>query len=227
MTISFYLIQVVNEFDEFFTTNMPELSLFGLSSYNNCNLFGWGEQSENSTLRQTAVQVHSPQFCDPKFPEVFCSLVDTSSDEICSASLGSRLVCSNDSSKFAGILLNNETCSTTESGNTVLRYHSISHYNKWIDEVLKSDDKNRDISTSYIVNIIKYTSPDVNTAITSCVGTIITLRHVLTTASCVEGKKYDLAVESYFENKGLTLGKLSHIFSRHFMQVEIFYRSSN
>lgn len=157
----------------------------GLQERTNCNLFGWGGVTLNP--RRDSVAILSPQSCDENLPRIFCSNFESASDRSCTASRGSPLVC--DGNSIAGMLISDGTCTTTGVGNH-LRYHSISDYIVWMQNVVNGknpDDNNPDnnpIPTTgrFIVNVVHY-SPG-NSPTVRCSGTIITSEHVLTTASC-------------------------------------------
>ena len=116
-----------------------------------------------------------------------------------------------DNSTLSGFSISNETCSTL-NGKTVLNYLSVANYRQWIEEVFKSDSADRESFTIYVVNVVTYTKPNLNTARTVCVGTAITSNHLLTTATCVYVEpetNTGVGVQAYFENKGWNTGEHS------------------
>lgn len=131
----------------FDSTYTPPRSLGSLPSNSNptCQLFGWG--SEDSTPRRESVLVYSAQsqLCD--HPNLFCSMLTTPSASVCSANLGSPVVCSLDA--IDGLLINENSC---ESHNDVflLSYISIGDDKSWITCAI-SDDATCVTSTSTTV----------------------------------------------------------------------------
>jgi hypothetical protein len=102
-----------------------------LKSDNSYSLFGWGQESDESTSR--SVTVRGPQFCDENFPQIFCSSFETSNAFNCDAYLGSPLISVDEG--LAGILINSERRCTTSGDRFVLNYISIGDFREWIDEV--------------------------------------------------------------------------------------------
>jgi hypothetical protein len=103
-------------------------------------------------------------------------------------------------SSLSGFLLNNQTCHAADDGKFSLKFHSIFSFRKWIDAVIDIVGlKNRDY---FVVRVFEYLKSDSDVVKRSCVGTAITQRHVLTTATCVTvtgGEGYGIAVKAQFE----------------------------
>ena len=140
--------------------------------------------------RRDSVVILAPQFCDENLPRIFCSNFESASDQSCTANRGSPLVC--DGNSIAGMLISDGACTNTGVGNH-LRYHSISDYVVWMQSVVNGknpDENNPDnnpIQTTgrFIVNVVHYSPGSIQSPTVRCSGTIITSKHVLTTASCV------------------------------------------
>jgi secreted trypsin-like serine protease len=164
--------------------------VLGLPAGGSCNLYGWGDEQVNP--RRDAVSVDEPQQCDPNFPQVFCSRHSSQSEGSCTARLGSPLVCLG-SLTVTGILLNDQSCSASGS-NFLLNYHSLHRFQDWINEVTSDDYQE---NPRFTVFVMHYTN-DISDAVQRCAGTIISDRHVLTTASCVSVQpSTQIAIESY------------------------------
>lgn len=125
--------------------------------------------------------VNISNFCDPNFPQNFCTLFDSISHSTCSAMHGSPLTCGNDMA-VAGFLTNVEGCSTN-AGRTILNYHSVHDFHDWIEGVFGPELPERD-PVNFIVTVMEFTPPSTAGAIPRCFGTIITSSRVLTSASC-------------------------------------------
>lgn len=130
------------------------------------------------------VSVYGPQFCDPNSLQVFCSTFELPTSFECSATLGSPVMCG-DQSTVDGFLLTAGQCLIDGSNRATLEYHSVDYHRWWIEEV-SSKLYNESFSPDFIVNVLHYTAPNFDHAIIRCSATIITVRHVLTTASCVD-----------------------------------------
>lgn len=118
------------------------------------------------------------QFCDPEFPEIFCSKFDDLSHETCNAMHASPIICGN---LISGFLINDGNCST-ENNETTLEYHSVGDFDEWIRQVTSGVLEKRG---RFIVDVMQFEKGMINRAKFSCSGTLITLRHVLTTATCL------------------------------------------
>jgi hypothetical protein len=140
-------------------------------------LFGWGGAFIDS--RQDLVSVVDSELCDPNFPNVFCSVFESVDHETCDAVVGSPLICGN---ALAGFLINNRTC-TSVGDQHVLRYHSVGDFGAWIKVV--TSDESIENPARFILNIASYNVPDIDAPVTRCVGSVITNRHIVTTATCV------------------------------------------
>jgi hypothetical protein len=84
-------------------------------------------------MTRQVVAVYRPQLCHANLSQVFCSVIDVGSRDVCSAMLGSPVICG-DGSSVSGILLNNQACTDTGDLN-VLDYHSVGEFREWIEEV--------------------------------------------------------------------------------------------
>jgi hypothetical protein len=143
-----------------------------------CNIYGWGDVE--ATPRHDLVTVRGSHFCDPTSSEVFCSIFNTTEHETCSAVLGSPIICRNE---IAGLVTNNESCTTNDKGQGVLNYQTVGGTEEWIEDVTYYSIIENTVR--FIVNVAHYTFPDLDTAVTRCAASIITNVHVLTTATCV------------------------------------------
>jgi hypothetical protein len=94
---------------------------------------GWGGSQSNN--RQEAVIVHSPEFCDTNFPQVFCSGFDSRTDPTCASILGSPLTCNGDDTAVAGFLITADDACTINGNRYVLNYHSVVGFQEWINDV--------------------------------------------------------------------------------------------
>ena len=119
--------------------------------------------------------------CDANIPDFdsFCSLVDAEESEVCTAFLGSPVMCGE---VFAGFLTNNGTCSANDDS-MFLSFLSVGEFGSWIQEVTKPNLTKKD--EKFILSIAHYDVLDIETAVVQCVGSVITEKHIVTTASCV------------------------------------------
>jgi hypothetical protein len=108
-------------------------------------------------------------------------------------------VFSSDSS-LSGFLLNNQSCLAGDDGKFSLKIHSIFNYLKWIDTVIDTVGLNyRDY---FVIRVFEHLKSDSSVVKRTCLGTAITQRHILTTATCVTvsgGEGYGIAVRAQFE----------------------------
>lgn len=153
-------------------------SLGGLTTSTTCNLFGWG--GELLDPRRDAVLVNN--YCDPDFPQNFCTIFDSFSHATCSALHGSPLTCGNDM-EVAGFVTNVGGC-RTDAGRPVLNYVSVNDVHDWIEGIFGPELPERD-PVNFIVTVLEFTPPSGEGAIPRCFGTVITSNRILTTASCV------------------------------------------
>lgn len=91
------------------------------------SIYGWGGETANP--RRELVTVLSPQLCDSRFPQAYCSVFVSSSITTCSSKLGSPL--SKDDSKIDGFLINEGSCSVNGT-RYIMNYHSVEDYSDWI-----------------------------------------------------------------------------------------------
>lgn len=100
-----------------------------LQANSNCNLFGWG--GAESSPRSDLVSISGPQTCLANLPQVFCSSFYTDVADTCAASLGSPVLCG-DNSAIDGFLIGGG-CAAVGSQNT-LYFHTVEPFNEWINE---------------------------------------------------------------------------------------------
>lgn len=149
--------------------------------------------------RQDLVTIVGSELCDQNFPDIFCSTFDSLDDVTCNAILGSPVICGN---ALAGFLINDESCTIVGDQN-VLRYHSVGDFGEWIKEIT-TNESIEDIAR-FILNVAVYDLPDTESAVTRCVASVITQRHVLTTASCVSVEKSQgIVVQTIVANENET-----------------------
>ncbi|XP_037034422.1 uncharacterized protein LOC119073217 [Bradysia coprophila] len=151
-------------------------SLGSLSTSTPCNLFGWG--GELLDPRRDAVMVTGPVACDPNYPQSYCTVFDSVSHSTCDAMQGSPLTCGNDDITVAGFVTTDGGCST-DTGRTMLNYHSIRDFRDWIVGVFGPELPARD-AVNFIVTVLERNE----TSIPRCFGTVIASNRVLTTATC-------------------------------------------
>jgi hypothetical protein len=168
------------------------VSQTGLQGAANCNLFGWGGASINP--RNDAVGILSPESCDARYPQVFCSNFASLDHKTCSARLGSPVICSN--GFIAGFSLNSGNC-VADNERALVRFLTIHEFIPWMQEVLGGGsipppstdppDSNTDApsqdSSRFIIDVVHFITID--SPRVRCSGTIISPNHVLTAASCV------------------------------------------
>lgn len=161
---------------EFTPVTLGELQ----SNSSNCQLFGWG--GSTPIPRRDSLTVYSAPYCNPSYPQAFCSPLGPNPHATCSASQGSPVFCG-DFAVLRGFSLNHEACNVDSKGN-YLNFHSIAPFRTWIQTAMENEIGNT-VAPGFIVNIVAYPSANISAAVTRCLGTIITDRHVLTTSSCV------------------------------------------
>lgn len=162
-------------------------------------MFGWGQASAKS--QKIRVDPQYPYTDDKKYRQVWRTIQDLNSTLICSASLGSPVICENDC-YFAGILVS-DGCENIEA-ESVMNYHSLANFHSWIKEIIRGDSPERD-SRKFLVNVLGFSPPDLNTAKTLCVATVISSSYVLTTATCVRDyEESAIAIQVVLEKALLT-----------------------
>lgn len=158
---------------------------------------------------------------------MFCSVFDSASAQACSASHGSPVIC-NDFG-IQGIVLNDGTCE--RSGDQFkLKYHSMTNYVQWIDQVITSFFSQTNLR-QFEVRVFEATK-NLDTVATRCIGTVVSKNHVLTPASCVNfvsESQNVVAIEGRFDNgdnfPGFTKGlKGVFDFSNHLTSLKKFQR---
>jgi hypothetical protein len=154
------------------TTNLPTNAT--------CNLFGWGQISTNS--RSEEVRIYNSDFCDPEHPQVSCSTFDTLQDEVCTAQLGSPVMC-NSNTQFAGFMTS-DGC-INDGSRISISYHSVNTFQRWISEVILIDTFNRNVQEGLTASVVQFTPRVGGWDRIRCVGTLINDYHMLTTANCV------------------------------------------
>lgn len=163
----------------------------------NCSLFGWG--GALIIPRDDPVTILSSELCDSSFPDIFCSLLDSEDDEICTAQLGSPVMCGN---VFAGFLINDGSC-TTVDGQAFLKYQSVGEFGEWIQEVTEPEVEP---ISSFILSVAVYDAPDYEFTESRCAALAITKRHVITTASCVTVESFQgIVIETMFSEDNETV----------------------
>jgi hypothetical protein len=90
-----------------------------------CELYGWGAKSP------ATIEITHPEACNPNYPEFFCTIFTSTSQETCKAQLGSSVIC--DHSSLSGILMNNGSCSDFGSL-SLLNYQSLEEFDEWIQQ---------------------------------------------------------------------------------------------
>lgn len=108
---------------------------FGTKSYGKLetnttfNVFGWGGELDNP--RRDPVTVLRSQFCNPQFPQAYCSIF-AGNNSICSAKLGSPILKGDASSaSIDGFLISEGYC-TSNGSQFILNYHSVDDFKDWI-----------------------------------------------------------------------------------------------
>lgn len=144
----------------------------------NCRLFGWG--GGLITPPSEPIDILNSQECDSKVSNFFCAFINETSEATCSSYLASPVMCDD---AFAGFVINNQTCSNDEDQN-FLTIISVGEFGDWIREVTRPDVPRYD--DRFILEIAHYDVPDIESSEFQCVGTAVTLRHVVTAASCVD-----------------------------------------
>jgi hypothetical protein len=96
-----------------------------------CQVVGWGNRIGVSP--HEVVAVNQPQVCNSNFPQVFCSIIDIGSQQICTALQGSPVICGNNS-EVSGIVISFGTCGEVRNQRS-LDYHSVGEFREWIEEV--------------------------------------------------------------------------------------------
>lgn len=150
-----------------------------LESNTNCSLFGWGGALIDP--RKDPVTVLSS--CDPNLPDIFCSLFDSVDDEICTAQLGSPVMCRN---VFAGFLINDGACTTVDD-QVFLNYQSVGEFGEWIQKVTEPEVQP---IPSFVLSVAVYDAPNFEVTETRCAASAITTRHVITAASCASVESF-------------------------------------
>lgn len=92
----------------------------------------------DSNPRRDAVQVLGPTSCDPKLPNIFCSIFITDTHATCTANLGSPVICSEDGNAIDGLLINENAC-TNHLGRYQLNYISVGDVREWINCQISSN----------------------------------------------------------------------------------------
>lgn len=121
----------------FNTTVFPPRHLGGLKTNSFCNLFGWGGAREFP--RRDRIEVLNSTYCDPDFPQVFCSRFASTSANTCDANAGSPVTCDDDVSTVAGFLLNNNRSCIENGDRFELNFHSVEPFKEWIEKVSSSE----------------------------------------------------------------------------------------
>lgn len=98
-------------------------------------------------------------------------------------------------------------------GRGQINYHSVLTHRVWLEEVFHSEIVS---SKNFIANVMELLDVNIiGSARFRCIGTIITERHLLTTASCVtipEGSVQGIGVEADWEGVGFTTIQAEEIF---------------
>jgi hypothetical protein len=119
----------------FNTTVFTARRLGGLRSNNTCNLFGWGGQHSNPP--NEAIRVYESSFCDSKFPQIFCSVFDSSFVRSCSSNAASPLMCNAGGSlqSISGLVVATNNSCLESNDRTELNFIAIEPFIDWIEEV--------------------------------------------------------------------------------------------
>lgn len=86
-----------------------------------------------------------------------------------------------------------------------ISYQSVNTFRVWIEEVLSADSIEREDSTRFVANVIEIPPRGSGFDRFRCVGTVISQRHLLTTASCVvlpENTQMTIGVQAFWEGSG-------------------------
>ena len=113
--------------------------LGGLGSDTLCSLFGW--RGQLSYPRRDLINVHNSTFCNPNFPQVYCSEFSSSAISTCTANAASPVMCDSteDLQEISGILIaSNNTC-IDNNERVELHFHSIEPFIEWIEEVSEAN----------------------------------------------------------------------------------------
>lgn len=154
------------------------LPIQGLPSNSTCNVFGWGQQF-GLHPRNEVTSIYSSEFCNPDLPLVSCSTFTSITDPICSAMLGSPILCDSNT-RFAG-LVTSERCVGSEN-NFFKNMQSVHDFGAWYQKVLRIQNS----TTPYFMReVVEYIPDFTGSERFRCVATIINENHFLTTATCV------------------------------------------
>lgn len=109
--------------------------LGGLGSDTLCSLFGW--RGGHTHPRRDLINIYNSTFCDPNFPQVYCTEFSSSEISTCTANAASPVMCDSteDLQEISGILIaSNNTC-IDNNERVELHFHSIEPFVEWIKEV--------------------------------------------------------------------------------------------
>jgi hypothetical protein len=186
----------------FFGGTFRPRPISSLQANTDCELFGWGGGLQNP--RRDLVTVLDSKFCNPKFPDTFCSMFATETHRSCNAMLASPIVCGN---IISGFLINDGTCTFINNNQTALSYLSVGDFADWIQRVTSNEPEIGN-NERFVVNILQFTSGNIQESTFRCSGTIIAPRHVLTTASCGKvSEPFEIAIQIILESGTSTCKK--------------------
>lgn len=173
-----------------------------------CNLYGWGQQT--AFPQSVSVSIYDSEFCNPDLPQVWCSTFVSTLHQTCYAVLGSPVLC-DDNSRFSGFMTS-DGCSEIR-GQGQISYHSVLTHRLWLEEVFNSEIVS---SSNFVANVMELLDVNIiGTARFRCIGTIISERHLLTTASCVSiptGSVQGIGVEADWAERGFMTVQAEEIF---------------
>lgn len=132
--------------------------------------------------RHDDVFIRSSSECDTNSPNAFCTQFSTNPHATCDADLGSPVVCGGDG-EVAGFAIS-DGCENVGIGAWMF-FHSVVNFREWILNVTRSDFVD-DSMALFVVHVVSYVTSVNASTIIRCAGTVISDRHVLAPASCVD-----------------------------------------
>lgn len=105
-------------------------------------LQGWGQYL--AVPRRREVMVFGANFCDPLFPQSFCTVFESGNAEECTAEQGSALAFTG--SSIDGIVLNNQVCAYV-NGRFMLNYQNVDQFRGWINGIVSGSEISSKFST--------------------------------------------------------------------------------
>lgn len=134
----------------FNTTIFPPRPLGGLQSDRNCNVFGWG--GSHSYPPNDTVSVLGPSNCNSSFPQIFCTVFDSTNANTCSARASSPIMChvGGNLSSISGLMVSN--C-TERNDRVEMNFINIEPFIQWIEEVSAANNLVK-VSSLLILSIV-------------------------------------------------------------------------